>query len=283
MQVHKETIDKVPNSFPNRSNIEIEIFGMDGIPPEDLKEHEKQKTGGKSESEDDEPATKRPKPEGNVYDVYSRLHNCFILSVILLAVNLGMQPQPQMMMQNMMGQMPPHMMAHQFPPMQAMMTPMGPMPPYMTGHGGMPMMPPMMGGPPRPLFPAAASAVSTVASQAKPTFPAYSNATISAPPTTNMPGSNITGETPKSTLITTTGTTSKIIHPPEDISLEELRARRPKYCKQIAMAVAAAINFNAAQQQTNNSNMASMTQVLAASLISAAQEVSAVKNLTKFD
>lgn len=64
MQVHKETIDKVPNSFPNRSNIEIEIFGMDGIPPEDLKEHEKQKTGGKSESEDDEPATKRPKPEG---------------------------------------------------------------------------------------------------------------------------------------------------------------------------------------------------------------------------
>lgn len=30
MQVHKETIDKVPNSIPNRSNIEIEIFGMDG-------------------------------------------------------------------------------------------------------------------------------------------------------------------------------------------------------------------------------------------------------------
>lgn len=65
MQVHKETIDKVPNSFPNRSNIEIEIFGMDGIPPEDLKEHEKQKTGGKSDSEDDEPTAKRPKPEGN--------------------------------------------------------------------------------------------------------------------------------------------------------------------------------------------------------------------------
>lgn len=31
MQVHKETIDKVPNSIPNRSNIEIEIFGMDGM------------------------------------------------------------------------------------------------------------------------------------------------------------------------------------------------------------------------------------------------------------
>lgn len=66
MQVHKETIDKVPNSIPNRSNIEIEIFGMDCIPPEDLKEHEKQKSGGKSESEDDEPATKRGKLEGLV-------------------------------------------------------------------------------------------------------------------------------------------------------------------------------------------------------------------------
>lgn len=64
MQVHKETIDKVPNSIPNRSNIEIEIFGMDGIPPEDLKEHERQKTGNtKSESDDDEPSQKRTKTE----------------------------------------------------------------------------------------------------------------------------------------------------------------------------------------------------------------------------
>jgi bacterioferritin (cytochrome b1) len=46
MQVHKETIDKVPNSLPNRSNIEIEIYGMEGIPEADLKEHEKQRVGG---------------------------------------------------------------------------------------------------------------------------------------------------------------------------------------------------------------------------------------------
>lgn len=45
MQVHKEAIDKVPNSLPNRSNIEIEIYGMEGIPPEDIREHEKQKSG----------------------------------------------------------------------------------------------------------------------------------------------------------------------------------------------------------------------------------------------
>lgn len=47
-QVHKEAIDKVPNSLPNRSNIEIEIYGMEGIPPEDIKDHEKQKTGIKT-------------------------------------------------------------------------------------------------------------------------------------------------------------------------------------------------------------------------------------------
>ena len=43
MQVHKQTIDKVPNALPNRSNIEIEIYGMEGIPDQDLKEHERQK------------------------------------------------------------------------------------------------------------------------------------------------------------------------------------------------------------------------------------------------
>ncbi|XP_038210037.1 BUB3-interacting and GLEBS motif-containing protein ZNF207-like [Zerene cesonia] len=61
MQVHKEAIDKVPNSLPNRSNIEIEIYGMEGIPPEDIKEHERQKTGGGkvSDSDDDEPAAKK--------------------------------------------------------------------------------------------------------------------------------------------------------------------------------------------------------------------------------
>lgn len=66
MQVHKETIDKVPNSLPNRSKIDIEIFGMDGIPAEDLKEHERQRTGAKSESEEDEPAHKRARAEGKL-------------------------------------------------------------------------------------------------------------------------------------------------------------------------------------------------------------------------
>lgn len=63
MQVHKEAIDKVPNSLPNRSNIEIEIYGMEGIPSQDLKDHEKNKNGNKSESDDDEPSAKKNKLE----------------------------------------------------------------------------------------------------------------------------------------------------------------------------------------------------------------------------
>lgn len=77
---------------------------------------------------------------------------------------------PNMMMPNMM---PPHMMA-QFGHMPHMMTPMGPMQYMAPGPGGMPMMPPphqMMGQ--RPLFPAAAPAVSQHQMPPKPTFPAY--------------------------------------------------------------------------------------------------------------
>ena len=35
LQVHKETINKVPNAVPGRDNIELEIFGLEGIPEGD--------------------------------------------------------------------------------------------------------------------------------------------------------------------------------------------------------------------------------------------------------
>lgn len=43
--MHKEKVDKVPNALPGRNNIEIEIYGMEGIPEEDMKEHERSKLG----------------------------------------------------------------------------------------------------------------------------------------------------------------------------------------------------------------------------------------------
>ena len=53
MQVHKNTIDKVPNALPNRSNIEIEIYGMEGIPDADLKEHERTRGSVAGDDDDD--------------------------------------------------------------------------------------------------------------------------------------------------------------------------------------------------------------------------------------
>lgn len=41
------------------------------------------------------------------------------------------------------------------------------------------------------------------------------------------------------------------MHPAEDVSLEELRSRKPKYAKQIALAVASA-NHHAASQAANS-------------------------------
>jgi hypothetical protein len=39
-QVHKETITKVPNAIPGKDNIELEIFGLEGIPEGDRIAHE---------------------------------------------------------------------------------------------------------------------------------------------------------------------------------------------------------------------------------------------------
>lgn len=84
-----------------------------GIPPNDLKEHERQKQGSRgtdSGSDDDEPAAKRLKPEG------------------LLGNAPGVIPGVPNMVQGMMP-----------PPGLAPGMPMGPMmsmgPPFMTHHG----------------------------------------------------------------------------------------------------------------------------------------------------
>src|SRR5687767_5514360 len=32
MQVHKETIDKIPGALPGRDSVNVEVYGMEGIP-----------------------------------------------------------------------------------------------------------------------------------------------------------------------------------------------------------------------------------------------------------
>lgn len=38
-QIHKETVEVVPNSISGHDSPEIEIFGMQGVPPEDIQRH----------------------------------------------------------------------------------------------------------------------------------------------------------------------------------------------------------------------------------------------------
>lgn len=40
VQVHKETVSKVPNAVSGKDNIDLEIFGMEGIPEGDRIAHE---------------------------------------------------------------------------------------------------------------------------------------------------------------------------------------------------------------------------------------------------
>lgn len=139
--MHKENIDKVPNAIKNRDNIEIEIYGMEGIPEEDLRAHEK-RLAGKDKDEPDTPEpTKAPLPPPA----------------------MPMPPMPPM------GMMPSGaMMPMGFPGMPFGMTPMSlpmmPMQMMAQMRPPMSMMPPTATNPniapPKPLFPSGAHDVS---------------------------------------------------------------------------------------------------------------------------
>jgi len=51
MQVHKETIDKIPGAIPGRDSVDVEVYGMEGIP---------QEYDGGSEPKAKKPATTLP-------------------------------------------------------------------------------------------------------------------------------------------------------------------------------------------------------------------------------
>lgn len=222
MQVHKETIDKVPNSLSNRSNIEIEIYGMEGIPEEDVKEHDRQKQGPKisagsrnSDSDDDNPSPKRLKVDNSTSSAAG------MTSVMMPGTSMmGMSQFANM--NHMMGHvnngspfMTPglsHMLAGTSHANSMAATTVSTTSTLATSQAN------------KPLFPSAAamaqnnpSGLSTAVM--KPTFPAYSS---NASSSTNSEPATVA-------LINTVGPSSKIIHPPEDISLEEHRARMPKY------------------------------------------------------
>jgi len=217
MQVHKETLDRVPNSLPNRGNIEIEIYGMEGIPEAEIRDHEAQKQSGKkimtaegAESSDEEggssakkiKTSQPPAPETSTA-------NTSAVSSLPMTPMLG---SPFMAMGPMS-----HYLGH-IPMMGAM--------PQMQMPGGQV---PSPQSTPKPLFPTPSSSTPSISSASKPAFAAYSSGGASA-----GAGATIVGESTvpkKSGVIATQAGSSKIMHPEEDLSLEELRARLGRYQK----------------------------------------------------
>ncbi len=51
--MHKETIDKVPNSLKGRDNINLEIYGMENVPEADIIEHEKRKSSSNQNNKEE--------------------------------------------------------------------------------------------------------------------------------------------------------------------------------------------------------------------------------------
>ncbi|AWP18816.1 putative BUB3-interacting and GLEBS motif-containing protein ZNF207-like [Scophthalmus maximus] len=300
MQVHKETIDGVPNAIPGRTDIELEIYGMEGIPEKDMEERRRvleqknQETQKKKQNQDD----------SDEYDEDDEPGPSFQQTAAGQTPAGYIPPIPQPGLPPGSGAtgiapgsysgIPPMMPG--VPPMMPGMPPvMQGMPPGMMHMGGMmppgPGMPPMIPGMPpgmlppvghhpgithmaqlppaanmltrpaipavsapaaqpdvtKPLFPSAGQSQQTVPGSphpppstssdlSKPTFPAYTQATASlASPNTG----NSTVSKPPSTMtskpatLTTSSATSKLIHPDEDISLEELRAQLPRYQRSI--------------------------------------------------
>ncbi|KAI5613774.1 BUB3-interacting and GLEBS motif-containing protein ZNF207, partial [Silurus asotus] len=276
MQVHKETIDGVPNAIPGRTDIELEIYGMEGIPEKDMQERrrvleQKSQEGQKkkqnqddSDEDDDEdeagPAPFQPPPVAQPQNAYMPPAGYSGMPHMMPGVPPMMPGMPAVM-----PGMPPGMMqmAGMMPPGPGVPLMMAGMPPGMPPHIPRPGIPPMAqvpsltapGVPPRPaapvapptaskpLFPSAAQAqqpVLTSADTPKATFPAYTQPAMSSSSTSSTSSSsgpasstaakpNPPAVSAKPALVSSSSATSKLMHPDEDISLEERRAQLPRY------------------------------------------------------
>ncbi|KAG0052847.1 hypothetical protein BGZ83_002055 [Gryganskiella cystojenkinii] len=147
MQVHKETINTVPNAMPGRESMDLEIYGMEGIPEEDQIAYlAKQEAGGEN------PATKRPKLDGgsaaavelSTEDLQSQLaaHKAMMAAAAAVANPASASPTTAIAGTSASAPPPPGALAG--PPPGMPLNPAGPPPP------GFPMPPPpgAMGAPP---------------------------------------------------------------------------------------------------------------------------------------
>ncbi|KAI6658612.1 BUB3-interacting and GLEBS motif-containing protein [Oopsacas minuta] len=196
-QVHKETVTEIPNAFPHRNNLEMDIYGTEGIPEKDRLERERNRGAG------DDP--KRYKQETGIAFV----------------------PAPPGMIPMMSGipMMPPG--HHGAVPLPMMSPQFGMVPPMPVG--AMPA-PPLPG---RPMFPSGMQG--GIHSSTEPGHPAlppplFPSGSISAdiPPAPARQPSNRKNVGYAVAL----NENATLMHPDNEISMEELRAMLPRYQSQ---------------------------------------------------
>ncbi|XP_002165881.1 BUB3-interacting and GLEBS motif-containing protein ZNF207 isoform X1 [Hydra vulgaris] len=228
MQVHKEPITSIPNSVTGRGDIEVEIYGMEGIPEKDLDEKRKQgrirRDSDDSDDDDDEDDDKKPR-----------------LGFPMMPMFPGMPPMPfhPGMMPPGMHLPPIHMHGmpmHGIPPMMHIMRPMpgmmAGMPPMSTSASVIPTSgpPPGVPGPPRQLFPAAATAAEMENKSSGPVGADFKP--LNSPQGVSSVSSSHSSYRyikPPANTIPLVSANSRIIHPDEDSSLEEIKSQLPAY------------------------------------------------------
>lgn len=260
MQVHKEPISAIPNSVTGRGDTEIEIYGMEGIPEVDMEwkkqqiKKKAQTTTNENDSDDDDPESKKQKMDGQVMGGAGMPPMpMFGMPPMGMPPGMappGMPPMPPMMpgMPPMMAgmPMPPGMPRFQMPPMGGGILPAPPRPLMATNVPNPNLSkpdqhndrrePPSQGqnDGPRRMFPAAASQNSErpnltggpVGADFKPISersvkPVEKEVEVAAVPKKFT--------VPKAATIPLVSASSRIIHPEEDNSLEELRSQLKQY------------------------------------------------------
>ncbi|KAL1231262.1 Zinc finger protein [Trichinella pseudospiralis] len=205
LQVHKETIDRIPNSLLNRSSTEIEIYGMEGVPEADLKAHESHVLG-----KCEEPAEKKValEPEASISQ------QCALTQMFPPNVAASVQG---------INSLAPRMQAVGMALPVSVVAPVVSNIPFVAGlQRPAPALLPEPSSFSIPSYSGMQSGPSVPDPTTTATFPAYASGASTALLSTDT----VVASTSK--LMAGSGT--KIIHPDEDLSLEEIRATFPKYC-----------------------------------------------------
>ncbi|XP_043924624.1 BUB3-interacting and GLEBS motif-containing protein ZNF207-like isoform X2 [Protopterus annectens] len=217
MQVHRQQVDSIPNALPGRNDIEIEIYGMEGVPEKDIEERmrmlEKKQSGGvnddeKKKSEKTNPESSSSKLEPTTSSSYSqqtwqtnRIPNLGVMRMappggmmpVIPAVIPGIPPPiPPMMTPMIPGMVPPVNGMIPLPPALSL-PPVPAMPPPPPGMPPVPAMPPPPPGVPAPPgIPLAPTVLPRVGIPAPPTTGVF-NATPPVTTTVSVSTNVITG------------------------------------------------------------------------------------------